>query len=68
VMKPGDSVEAKFVGVDKKKRTISLSIKAKEDDEEAAAMEEYSAASPGGTATFGDLMKEQLNDAKEGGS
>ncbi|MGF1612898.1 MAG: 30S ribosomal protein S1 [Gammaproteobacteria bacterium] len=66
ILKPGDAIEAKFVGVDKKKRTISLSIRAKEDDEEAAAMEEYSATSPAGTATFGDLMKEQLNDASEG--
>ena len=66
VLKMGETVEAKFVGVDKKKRTIALSIKAKEDEEEAAAMQEYSAASAAGTATIGDLMKKQLNDAGEG--
>src|SRR5205823_459172 len=37
VLKVGDAVEAKFTGVDRKSRTISLSIKAKEAHEEAEA-------------------------------
>ena len=61
-LKEGDKVEAKFLGVDRKKRAISLSIKAKESDEETAAMEEYSASAPTGTATLGDIMKEQLDN------
>jgi len=64
VMNAGDEVEAKFVGVDRKKRVISLSIKAKESEEEAAVLQDYSAASAGGTATLGDLLKEQLDNNK----
>jgi small subunit ribosomal protein S1 len=60
VLKVGDKLEAKFVGVDRKKRTISLSVKAKDSDEEAAAMEEYSASVAGVGATLGDIMKEQM--------
>src|SRR5437773_1656700 len=41
VLKVGDEVEAKFTGVDKKSRTISLSIKAKEAHEEAEAVQSY---------------------------
>ena len=62
VLSEGNEVEAKFVGVDRKKRVISLSVKAKESEEEAAAMQEYSAASGGGGATLGDLLKEQLDN------
>jgi small subunit ribosomal protein S1 len=35
----GDSVEAKFVGVDRKNRTISLSIKAKDQADEREAID-----------------------------
>ena len=62
LFKEGDKVEAKFLGVDRKKRAISLSIKAKESDEESAAVQEYSASAPTGTATLGDIMKEQLDN------
>jgi small subunit ribosomal protein S1 len=41
VLKIGDEVEAKFIGVDRKTRTISLSIKAKEVYEEAEAVQSY---------------------------
>ena len=41
VLKVGDEIEAKFTGVDRKTRTISLSIKAKEVHEEAEAMQSY---------------------------
>ncbi|MEM7255175.1 MAG: 30S ribosomal protein S1 [Pseudomonadota bacterium] len=62
IYKVGDSVEAKFVAVDRKKRGVSLSIKAKESDEEAAAVEEYGVSSEPTNATFGDLIKEQLDN------
>ena len=63
LLKPGDEVEAKFMGVDRKNRTISLSIKAKEYDEENAAVEGYTrSASSGGATTLGDLLKEQLEN------
>ena len=60
VLKPGDEVEAKFMGVDRKTRTISLSIKAKESDEEAEAVHDYSRSSGGATTTLGDLLKEKM--------
>ena len=41
VLKEGDEVEAKFTGVDRKTRTISLSIKAKEIHEEQKAVQNY---------------------------
>jgi len=53
----GDEVEAKFIGVDKKNKAISLSIKAKDSDEEATVMKEYSEAAAG-TPTMGDLFKQ----------
>ena len=40
VLKEGEEVEAKFTGVDRKTRTISLSIKAKEMHEEQEAVSE----------------------------
>lgn len=62
-LKEGDSLEALIVGIDRKKRIVNLSVKAKESEEEAAALEEYGTDS-GGTATLGDLLKEQM-DSKE---
>jgi len=57
LLKVGDEIEAKFIGVDKKNKTISLSMKAKDSDEETAVMKDYSdqAAS---TSTMGDLFKQ----------
>jgi small subunit ribosomal protein S1 len=60
VLKVGEEVEAKFTGVDRKSRTISLSIKAKEMHEEAEAVQSYrSETAPSGTS-LGDLLKEQI--------
>jgi small subunit ribosomal protein S1 len=60
VLNVGDSIEAKFVSVDRKSRVINLSIKAKDAAEEAEVMQEYT---DGGSATtsLGDLLKDQLN-------
>ncbi|TLY73201.1 MAG: 30S ribosomal protein S1 [Gammaproteobacteria bacterium] len=64
VLKVGDEVEAKFTGVDKKSRTISLSIKAKEAHEEAEAVQSYrSEQAPSGTS-LGDLLKEQIGSGE----
>jgi len=60
VLKVGDQVEAKFVGIDRKNRTIALSIKAKDSQEEAEVMSEYSRAASAAAPTLGDLLKEQL--------
>jgi small subunit ribosomal protein S1 len=59
VLKEGDEVEAKLIGVDRKSRSIMLSIKAKESDEEAAVLQDYS-ANEGATTSLGDILKEQM--------
>jgi small subunit ribosomal protein S1 len=61
----GDEVEAKFIGVDRKNRTITLSIKAKEFAEEAEALQDYSRKSTTGTATLGDILKEQISSQED---
>ena len=68
VLKVGDDIEAKFVGVDRKKRIPSLSIKAKESDEEAKAMQDYTTNSPAGATTLGDLIKEQMSSGRTEGA
>lgn len=64
VLTVGEEVEAKFVGVDRKNRTILLSVKAKESQEEADALRDYSkGGDQGGNATtLGDLLKEHMRD------
>jgi len=59
----GDEIEAKIVNLDRKNRTITVSVKAKEIDEEKDSIAEHnkqtaSAASP---ATVGDLIKAQMD-------
>ncbi len=62
--KVGDSVEAKIISVDRKNRSLALSIKAKDYDDEQEAVkslkeQETETASPG---TIGDLIKAQMGD------
>jgi small subunit ribosomal protein S1 len=57
----GDEVEAKFISLDRKNRTLSLSIRAKESAELEEALKEYKqSGASGGTTSLGDLLKEQL--------
>jgi small subunit ribosomal protein S1 len=65
VLNVGDTVEAKFIGVDRKNRAIMLSIKAKDSQEEAAVIEEYTSRGAKGAATLGDLLKEQMENRGE---
>ncbi len=60
LLNEGDQVEAKFIGVDRKNRTINLSIKAKDNEEEKIAVADYNRSAPV-TPTLGDLIKEQLD-------
>jgi small subunit ribosomal protein S1 len=60
VLSVGDEVEAKFTGMSRKDRSITLSIRAKDDQEESEAVKEYSNVS-GSSATLGDLLKEQMD-------
>ncbi len=63
IFKPGEEVEAKFVGIDRKSRMISLSIKAKDNDDEAEALSDYAQSSATPATTLGDLLKEQLESS-----
>ncbi len=63
MIKVGEEIEAKFTNVDRKNRTVALSIKAKEVHDEAEALSSYksdSEASSTGT-TLGELLKEKLS-------
>jgi small subunit ribosomal protein S1 len=62
MLKEGDSIEAKFMGVDRKTRSINLSIKAKDDDDEARVMREYTGRSGGASTSLGDIFKEQMGE------
>ncbi|RKT43115.1 30S ribosomal protein S1 [Thiocapsa rosea] len=66
VLKAGEEIEAKFLGVDRKNRTLSLSMKAKDVEEEQAAIKGYS-RDPSTATTLGDLLKEQMEEAQRGG-
>ena len=61
VLKVGDEVEAKLIGIDRKSRAISLSIKAKDYDDEAEAMKDYASSQQSAATTLGDLLKEQMD-------
>ena len=60
VLKVGQEVEARFTGVDRKTRTIALSIKAKEIHEEQEAVSNYRSDQPSSGTSLGDLLKEQI--------
>jgi small subunit ribosomal protein S1 len=63
VLKVGEEVEAKFTNVDRKNRSVALSIKAKEVYEEAEAIKDYKSeagSAPVGT-TLGELLKEKMS-------
>ncbi|MBL4659060.1 MAG: 30S ribosomal protein S1 [Alcanivoracaceae bacterium] len=60
VLKTGDEVEAKFVGMDRRNKMLTLSIKAKEYDEMNKVLKDYKDASTG-TTSFGDLLKEKMD-------
>jgi small subunit ribosomal protein S1 len=64
-LKVGEEVEAKFMAVDRKNRTISLSIKAKDMQEEQEVVQDYGRSSTSGATTLGDLIKEQMDSRGE---
>ncbi|WP_395144850.1 30S ribosomal protein S1 [Moraxella atlantae] len=64
VLQVGQEIEAKIVGVDRKSRSISLSMKAKDEAEQRDAIKALSANNAAEVAprTIGDLIKEQQNN------
>ncbi|AWM80272.1 30S ribosomal protein S1 [Gammaproteobacteria bacterium ESL0073] len=62
VLKEGDEVEAKITNVDRKSRVITLSIKAKDVEEEKDAIKELRKQDDAAPATLGDLFRQKLED------
>ncbi|MBZ4202874.1 MAG: 30S ribosomal protein S1 [Methylovulum sp.] len=59
LLKEGDTVDAKFIGIDKKSKTISLSIKAQLQEEETHTIKDHSQQSvSSGSPTFADIFKQ----------
>jgi small subunit ribosomal protein S1 len=65
VLKVGEEIEARFTGVDRKTRSIALSIKAKEAHEEAEAVSQYGGSAESTGTSLGDLLKAQLSDRND---
>lgn len=61
VIKQGAELEVKITAIDRKKRSINLSVKARESDDEQAVVRQYKPESAG-HAKLGDLLKEQLDN------
>ena len=57
----GEKVDAKVMSMDKKKRTVTLSIKAREIDEDKQALEEFGSTESG--ASLGDILGAALKDS-----
>ena len=64
VYKEGDEIEAMIINIDRKTRSINLSIKAKDQAEQHEAMQKFSADSSmsSGTTNLGALLKAKLNN------
>jgi small subunit ribosomal protein S1 len=65
VLKEGDAVEALIINVDRKTRSINLSIRAKDQAETSDAMNKLSADAASGTTNLGALLKAKLNEQKQ---
>jgi small subunit ribosomal protein S1 len=63
-LKEGDRLTAMIINIDRKNRTINLSIKAKDMADESDAMQKVAAESPGnaGTTSLGALLKAKLDN------
>lgn len=67
VMKEGDEVQAMIINVDRKARSIQLSIKARENADTADTLQRMSeAGATTGTTNLGALLKAKLDQAKDG--
>ncbi|PCK10080.1 MAG: 30S ribosomal protein S1 [Alteromonadaceae bacterium] len=60
VLKEGEEVEAKITNVDRKNRTMMLSVKAKDVADEKEAVKDHSTKQASAPATIGDLIKAQI--------
>jgi len=68
VLNAGDEIEAMIVNVDRKTRSIQLSVKARESAETANTIQRMSEASASsGTTNLGALLKAKLDQARDDG-
>ncbi|TAL79853.1 MAG: 30S ribosomal protein S1 [Burkholderiaceae bacterium] len=68
VLKPGESVEAMIINIDRKTRSIQLSIKARDNAETAETIQRMSDASASsGTTNLGALLKAKLDQQRDDG-
>jgi small subunit ribosomal protein S1 len=68
-LKEGDSVSAMIINIDRKNRSINLSIKAKDHADESDAMKRMSTENSGasaGTTNLGALLKAKLDNKNQG--
>src|SRR5213595_2505428 len=68
-LKEGDAVNAMIINVDRKNRSINLSIKAKDNADESEAMQRISSENAGtttGTTNLGALLKAKLDNKANG--
>ena len=67
ILKEGDEVEAMIINVDRKTRSIQLSIKAKDNVEQQEAMQRISSSNErenAGTTSLGALLRAKLDSGK----
>jgi len=66
-LKEGETIEAVIVNIDRKSRSINLSIKQKDAAEETAALQKHAAESnaSAGTTNLGALLKAKLSGSKD---
>ena len=64
ILKEGDEIETKIINIDRKNRIISLSVKAKDVEEEKTAIKEHKKSEVESVAptTIGDLIKAQMEN------
>jgi len=61
VLNVNDSIESKIINVDRKNRVITLSIKAKDVEDEQETLREFNrSGEESGTTTLGDIFKEKM--------
>ena len=63
----GDEIEVKVISIDRKNRTIGLSVKAKDIQEERSAVRDHRSKESDrpGAQTLGDLIKEQMDRSSD---
>ena len=63
LLKEGDEIEAMIINIDRKNRSINLSIKAKDQQEESSALQMVATKTPAstGTTNLGALLKAKMD-------